>query len=323
MHHGGGVHIWDLELKNFFALVYVRPPPASLTQTLLFQWIMVDACIYGVAIILIKVSILLQYLRIFVPNRKADMPLYILIHACIWMNVIYYITNLFLTIFACTPRRKLWDPLTSGECIDVNALYQSSGVINAVSDFMILILPIKPILALQVPTRRKLPTLAIFATGVFACITSVIRTRATWQFVNSPDKSYFTVTEGVWAWAEITAGIFVSCVPVLPRFLQHVRSKVGKNLRFKFNPISWKLVTRSKDTTDQSRAILNASASRRAMHRSAGRGAFENSAESEQSKYLAEGRYLELDDYDRMFTGDESTKNAAKRHDLEHASSGA
>ena len=126
---------------------------------------MVNASLYIVAIALIKVSILLQYLRLFVPNRTVDMPLYILIHACIWMNVIYHLVVLFLIIFTCTPRQKFWDPFISGKCINVNALYQSSGVVNAVSDVAILILPIKPILGLQLPLRKKISTLAIFATG--------------------------------------------------------------------------------------------------------------------------------------------------------------
>ena len=142
----------------------------------------------------------------------------------------------------------------------------------------------------------------------------------TWQLVESTDKSYYTVIEGLWTWAEVAAGILVSCVPVLPRFLQHVRSEVGNN--FKFGSISSKFATGSKDITDKSRNIFNSSA-HLAKHRGGRDASSENSAESaRQSKYLTEGRYLELDDYDKMVADDKSTKDATKRHDLEHASSG-
>ena len=126
---------------------------------------MVNAAEYIVVITLIKVSILLQYLRIFVPNRRVNMPLYVGIQVFMWSLVVFYLVHLILTVTPCIPQRKFWDPFVSGRCIDVNALYQSSGVVNVLSDFAILILPVKPILSLQMPLRRKISTIAIFATG--------------------------------------------------------------------------------------------------------------------------------------------------------------
>ena len=38
---------------------------------------------------------------------------------------------------------------------------------------------------------------------------------------------------GLWAWAELAIGIIVSCLPVMPRFFQHVGPKVYKTLSFR------------------------------------------------------------------------------------------
>lgn len=108
----------------------------------------------------------MQYLRIFVPHRQVNMPLFIAIHVCIWSIAVFYLVNAVLTIVPCIPRQKAWNLLiTGGHCINITALYQSSGVINVLTDFAILFLPMKPIWNLQMPLRRKISMIAIFATG--------------------------------------------------------------------------------------------------------------------------------------------------------------
>ncbi|KAG6993742.1 hypothetical protein G7Y79_00051g086620 [Physcia stellaris] len=59
-HHGAGFHMWDIQLKTFFSMLY---------------WTNVSAILYCPVVFLVKLSILLQYLRIFVPNRKGNMSL--------------------------------------------------------------------------------------------------------------------------------------------------------------------------------------------------------------------------------------------------------
>lgn len=122
---------------------------------------------YGITICLIKESILLQYLRIFIPNRRADIYLYITIQFIIWSVFVFYLLYTVFQIVLCTPREKVWNPLMeTGHCFSVSAIYNATGVFNIISDLAILIVPLIPICKLQMPLKRKLLVSSIFAAGL-------------------------------------------------------------------------------------------------------------------------------------------------------------
>ena len=74
---------------------------------------------------------------------------------------------MFVQIFSCQPREASWNLLiTDYHCIDGQASRLATGLFNILSDFAILILPIVPISKLQMPLRRKLLLIAVFATGI-------------------------------------------------------------------------------------------------------------------------------------------------------------
>ena len=123
---------------------------------------------YGVIVCLVKASILLQYLRVFVPSRRANMHLYISIQLIMWGIMIFYFVQTIFEIILCIPRERIWNPLMkNGHCFDTYAVFVSSGIFNVVSDFAILIVPVVPICKLQMPLKRKILVLAIFATGLW------------------------------------------------------------------------------------------------------------------------------------------------------------
>lgn len=156
-------------MRDFFQQLKVDvtlaliPCTTKLTSS---KWINVSGTLYGIIVALVKTSILLQYLRIFVPNRTGNMRIYVAIQITLWSCIlIYSLTTIFL-IALYRPRRKIWNPLmTTGHCFDSNALYMAVGVFNIASDFSILILPMVPIYSLQLPLKKKGSIIAIFATG--------------------------------------------------------------------------------------------------------------------------------------------------------------
>ena len=70
--------------------------------------------------------------------------------------------------------------------------------------------------------------LSVKLTRFSACMSSVLRTYYTWRIVQSPDVSYYMIPMGLWTYAEISTGVFISCVPVMPRFFQHVVPKMTR-----------------------------------------------------------------------------------------------
>lgn len=115
-------------------------------------------------ITVIKLSILLQYMRVFTPIHSGKT--YYAILLAIFANISYTIALVFALIFVCNPRRKAWDPLVPGKCLDVNLVLLVGGVITFVLDFVALVLPMPKLWMLQMGLRRKLGLSLIFAFGL-------------------------------------------------------------------------------------------------------------------------------------------------------------
>ncbi|KAE8380192.1 hypothetical protein BDV26DRAFT_279695 [Aspergillus bertholletiae] len=148
---------------------------------------------YGPLIFITKLSILLLYLRVFAPTKKSCM--YVFIHGLLWSNAAFYLADTLLEIFACVPREKIWHPDVHGQCINVNVMILATAILNTISDFSLLILPIFSVWRLHMRSAQKLGISAIFAAGLLS--------------------------------AEISAGIIASSLPAVPSFFRHIRGKAA------------------------------------------------------------------------------------------------
>lgn len=119
---------------------------------------------YGPILFVTKLSILLQYRRIFDSHRTGKT--HYLIHIVIWLNALFYLADTFVEAFACLPREKLWVPTIPGKCINILANFVVSAAINMVSDFIILGLPLYKIYQMRMAPRKKIGVAAIFTVGL-------------------------------------------------------------------------------------------------------------------------------------------------------------
>lgn len=119
---------------------------------------------YNPTIFVTKLSILLQYERLFCPHRAGWTHL--VIWALIIFNLLFYIAVMIPQVLACNPREKIWHPYIEGTCLDLAAILISGAVVNVISDFAILILPLFKVWRLQLSASKKLGVSAIFATGL-------------------------------------------------------------------------------------------------------------------------------------------------------------
>jgi len=125
---------------------------------------------------LLKVIILLDWLALFSPaalghQGRRRSAVFWVCHVLIWVIIVSYIIGTLLYIFQCTPIEKAWmGPLVSGpgaRCpIDVLMHLIVSGVLNAVTDAAILILPLRMIWRLNVSRRKKVGMSVVFGVGV-------------------------------------------------------------------------------------------------------------------------------------------------------------
>lgn len=179
--------------------------------------------------------------RIFSPTRSGLVYIscYILSAS---IAATYSVVTLAL-ILQCLPVKKVWDPtVTGGHCLDEVAMSISTGVINVVTDFLILALPMCAIFRLKMPLKRKFTVSAIFATGLIACACSLCRMIYAFQIVEGPDFTYSVAKLGISAYVypsanvllstnqnfnsvcEITSIILCTCFPLMPRFAQVCKS---------------------------------------------------------------------------------------------------
>ncbi|KAF7925760.1 uncharacterized protein EAE98_006985 [Botrytis deweyae] len=199
-----GRHQWDIRLKDY--------------QTFLYGTY-ITSISFGLAIMSIKISILLQYIRLFTAGTRDLM--FWSCHALMWITIVFYTILLFMTIFICTPIPKFWNVLdTTGHCLDVNYLFLATGTANTITDFLIILLPQPIIWKLQMSFKEHVGVSAVFSTGLLACIASMARLFVSLKLLKNPDATWYTSIMCIPSYVELGAGIITSCLPTLPKFFK-------------------------------------------------------------------------------------------------------
>jgi hypothetical protein len=110
----------------------------------------------------VKMSITFQYLHMFAPNRTVNPFVFYGSWLIVITSAIFYTITTFLTIFACLPREKIWNKLYTGEghCLEYRAIILSTAIFN------ILLLPVRTVWKLRIPTRKKVAISLLFGTGL-------------------------------------------------------------------------------------------------------------------------------------------------------------
>ncbi|KAF6823623.1 integral membrane protein [Colletotrichum musicola] len=186
--------------------------------------------VYNIATCLVKISILLQYRRIFANEMMQRLTTYGLAFLLAWL-----ITLSVLLPLMCYPVAAFWDSSVSGRCLDYLAIWYAMAGINLVADFVIFSMPIPVINSLQLPRRQKRMLLFVFGLGFFTCIISTLRIRTLRVAADTQDPYWDNVDAATWSFLEITIGILAACLPTLrPLFVTLLpRFFAGSSLNLK------------------------------------------------------------------------------------------
>ncbi|KAF2490389.1 hypothetical protein BU16DRAFT_596458, partial [Lophium mytilinum] len=127
---------------------------------------------YLPAIAMPKLSILCLYLRIF------SEPIH---RVVCWITAGLIVANcigsMVPAFVICVPLEYLWNPKLpgGGHCIDIDAWYRWSSLMNILTDLIMLGLPVPVILKLHVSRNVKAGLAITFATGSIGVVTAIIR----------------------------------------------------------------------------------------------------------------------------------------------------
>lgn len=114
--------------------------------------------VYYLSLTFTKISILLQYLRIF-PIKNFRIAAYIVLAVV----CLYGTWTVFGSIFECWPIAYFWNPtIKGGHCMNQFAVWFTNAGMNILTDFTIVILPISSIRHLKLPDRQKKLLVLVF-----------------------------------------------------------------------------------------------------------------------------------------------------------------
>ncbi|PVH97403.1 hypothetical protein DM02DRAFT_82271 [Periconia macrospinosa] len=206
--YGVAVHQWNMTFRQLIDYLY------------LFH---IGTILYNIVILPLKLSIIIQVLRSFVPLGARNVTFWVA-HALIWTNILFYIISTGLTIFACEPAARLNNPTGQrGRCLDSVAVNIASASLNSLSNALLLFLTQQVIWKLSLPRKRKFLLSIAFLGGILSLVSAVVRLVYLIILDTAADATYYSGLVGLWAFLEITFGFLVACLPVVRGFFTLLR----------------------------------------------------------------------------------------------------
>lgn len=185
------------------------------------------------AISFIKFSIVAFYRRIFTVKLFMNISLVVGVICVLWM-----ITGMIGNLLYCIPMESFWDKAIEGKCFNFDNWFLAMETIDLLLDAIILALPIKTIMGLQLSAHKKTTLLTIFLLGGFVVITGIIRIVLVYQ----PNQTLISFTKAsLWTCIHLGVAILCACLPTYGPLWPSIMS-MGNSIRSLVS-------TRTKTTT--------------------------------------------------------------------------
>ncbi|KAH7348768.1 hypothetical protein BKA65DRAFT_584630 [Rhexocercosporidium sp. MPI-PUGE-AT-0058] len=227
--HGGGNHTWEVT-KDDMALY-------------------ADTITYGLAAWFTKTTLLLIFVRVFSPFRKTVTFIYVFIG----LMLLYYLPVMIIKARICDPIAVLWTPNLPAVCLNRVALFYCDTVMSALTDIVILVLPIPLVWSLHMSLRKKLRIVALLGAGGVATGASVIRLILVFQPNSFNDETVSFIRFNLLGIAEMGIGIICACLPAFNVFFSKKRldrTRAASNREVRSQYISNTKMSRIKSLRD-------------------------------------------------------------------------
>ncbi|KAF4451156.1 hypothetical protein F53441_5855 [Fusarium austroafricanum] len=202
-----GTHAWEMPITKFalFArALYLLP--------ILYNPVQCGA----------KMSLLLVYRRL-APQKW--------FHFVVWATSFVVIGSsiaiTFAAIFPCQPINAGWDiMIRNPKCIDRPSLYKATAILGAITDAMVLAVPIPVVIPLQIPKRQKIGLVCFFGVGGVTVFTSIMRLIALINSMGNVDQSWGGGPVLLWIFAESNLSIISASLTTIKPFIKHVFPRI-------------------------------------------------------------------------------------------------
>ncbi|KAI0877638.1 hypothetical protein GGS24DRAFT_510521 [Hypoxylon argillaceum] len=212
---GFGVDIWAV-------------PQENISYILIF--LLVGSVLYFTSRALIRVSILLFYLRIFrAPGAKAA------ITGTLTLVGLFSFTLLFPIVFQCSPVDYLWlqwDGTHKGHCQNFRVFVWTATSIGIALDLWTVLLACILVSGLQLPPKKKILVYSMFTVGLVAIAVSIARLPYINQFTVTTNPTIDWVPISIWSALENYIGVICACLPSLPALFKPLSAmKIPRSIK--------------------------------------------------------------------------------------------
>ncbi|KAI0378947.1 hypothetical protein F5Y04DRAFT_290669 [Hypomontagnella monticulosa] len=182
---------------------------------------------YVLAVAFIKFSVLSLYYHIF-PIRR--------FHYLVWGITVFLaawaISGTFVAIFQCTPISYVWEPESGGFCIDFGLQNLILGILNVITDCLLVGMVIPLVWKLQVSKQKRWLLLCTFAIASSACIVSIVRLFYSLQIGSVDDGAWEAVPSLIVSLVEATFGMLAVSVPTYRPLYRRIFHRSAEDLRW-------------------------------------------------------------------------------------------
>jgi len=165
---------------------------------------------YNICLTSTKLSILFQYLRIFITPRFQ-----LACKCMVGVITVYGLWTVFGTMFVCWPIPHFWDPSIPGNCMNEWHIYYANAGLSIGTDLLTILLPMPVLKNLRLPLRQRLALMMVFAIGGFVCLISIIRLYLIHKINTTIDWSWENVDAAEWSSIECCIAIICASLPSL------------------------------------------------------------------------------------------------------------
>ncbi|KAH8722918.1 hypothetical protein GQ44DRAFT_774445 [Phaeosphaeriaceae sp. PMI808] len=196
--YGNGRHFINVPLENGMHIL---------------KYLFFSIVAYHITLISTKLSILLQYKRIFT-LKSSRMPIYIAMGICVACGVTAVVT----AVFTCVPVDAYWNFMKKpfAKCVNQDAMYHANAALNISTDLLVAALPIRSLWKLQIALKQKIALLIILTLGWFVVIISIIRLYVLILVAKHPeDQTWYSAPAAYWSALEVNLAIVCASTPAL------------------------------------------------------------------------------------------------------------
>ncbi|KAI1076551.1 hypothetical protein F5B20DRAFT_320397 [Whalleya microplaca] len=111
-------------------------------------------------------------------------------------------------------------------CVNERALVFAHGIINMLTDFLLMILPVFIVWKVQIRKQKRLVVLGLFWARIAVCVTTAIRLSTMEPYFSNGDPTWNYLFPSLWNQITIHLRVITACIPSIKPFFDSLQSSL-------------------------------------------------------------------------------------------------